>query len=70
MMVNNNSISSVVPNPMAGIYDMLQAAVAMMSDHLRLPLASFNINVIELKTGTVKSKFYDTEAGGPASDLE
>jgi 1-acylglycerone phosphate reductase len=61
MIVNNTSISSIVPNPMGGIYNMSKAATAMMTDTLRLELAPFGIKVIALKTGTVKSKFYENQ---------
>lgn len=64
MIVNNTSISSVVPNPMGGIYNMSKAATAMMTDTLRLELAPFGIKIIALKTGTVKSKFYENDPGG------
>jgi 1-acylglycerone phosphate reductase len=32
MIINNTSISSDVPNPMGGIYNMSKAATAMMTD--------------------------------------
>ena len=47
---------------------MSKAATVMMTDSLRLELAPFNIKIIELKTGAVKSKFYNQD-GGPQATL-
>ena len=69
MLVNNTSIVSVLPNPMAGIYNMSKAATAMMTDTLRLELAPFGIKVIDLKTGAVKSNFFDNQPGGTQASL-
>src|SRR2546423_2589153 len=69
MVVNNTSIASVMPNPMAGIYNMSKAAAAMMTDNLRLELAPFGIKVIDLKTGAVKSNFFDNQPGGAQASL-
>lgn len=69
MIVNNTSISSVVPNLMGGIYNMSKAATTMMTDTLGLELALFGIIVIALKTGTVKSKFYGNQTPGGGGEL-
>ncbi|MCJ1304728.1 hypothetical protein MMC08_007541 [Hypocenomyce scalaris] len=62
MVVNQTSIASVVPNPMAGIYNMSKAAVAQMTDNLRVELAPFGLKVVDLKTGAVSSKLFETQA--------
>lgn len=54
---------------MAGIYNMSKAATAMMTDNLRLELVSFDIKVIDLKTGAVKSKSYDNQPRGAQVSL-
>lgn len=54
---------------MAGIYNMSKAATAMMTDTLRLELAPFSIKVIDLKTGAVKSRFFDNQPGGTQASL-
>lgn len=59
MVVNNTSISSVVTVPMTGVYNASKAAAAMITDNLRLELAPFKIRVVDLKTGAVRSGFYD-----------
>lgn len=41
----------------------------MMTDTMRLELAPFNIKVIDLKTGTVKSGFFDNQVGGSKPSL-
>lgn len=69
ILVNNTSISPVAPNSMAGIYNMSKAATAMMTDNLRLELVPFDIKVIDLKTGAVKSKSYDNQPRGAQVSL-
>lgn len=64
VVVNNTSINSVLPIPMSGIYNASKAAAAMMTDTLRLELAPFDIKVVDLKTGAVKSNFYENRQGG------
>ena len=64
MIVNNTSIVSVLPNPMAGIYNSSKAAAAMLTDNLRLELGPFNIKVIDLKTGAVRTNFFNNQTGG------
>ena len=61
LVANQTSISSVCPNPMAGVYNMSKAAAAMLTDTLRLELAPFNIKVVDLKTGAVKSNFFENQ---------
>jgi NAD(P)-dependent dehydrogenase (short-subunit alcohol dehydrogenase family) len=43
---------------------MSKAATAVMTDTLRLEIAPFGIKIIALKTGTVKSKFYESRTPG------
>ncbi|KAF7558284.1 hypothetical protein G7Z17_g63 [Cylindrodendrum hubeiense] len=64
IIVNNTSVSSVVPTPMAGIYNASKAAAAMLTDNMRLELAPFGIKVVDLKTGAVKSRFFGNQEGG------
>ncbi|RVX75522.1 hypothetical protein B0A52_00875 [Exophiala mesophila] len=62
-VVNNTSIASVTPVPFQGAYGGSKAAIALMTDCLRLELQPFNIRVIELKTGNVNSKFFSNTNG-------
>jgi 1-acylglycerone phosphate reductase len=64
VVVMNSSVTSVVPVPGMGIYSASKAALAMLTDTLRLEVAPFGIRVVELKTGTVESNFH--EDGGKA----
>ena len=64
VVVMNSSLCSVVPVPGMGIYSASKAALAMLTDTLRLEVAPFGIRVVELKTGTVESNFH--EHGGKA----
>lgn len=59
MVVNNTSIASVAPMPTQGIYNASKAAAAMLTDNLRIELAPFSIKVVDLRTGGVRSNFYD-----------
>jgi short-subunit dehydrogenase len=59
MVVNNTSVLSVAPMPMQGIYSASKAAAAMLTDNLRIELAPFKIKVIDLRTGAVRSNFFD-----------
>ena len=56
VIANQTSLLSVVPFPFLGPYNASKAAVTMLSDTMRLELAPFDIQVVDLKTGTIKSK--------------
>ena len=58
MIVNQSSISSVVPVAMTGVYNASKAAVAQFTDTMRSELAPFDVRVVDLKTGAVMSHFY------------
>ena len=64
VVVMNSSLASVVPVPGMGIYGASKAALAMLTDTLRLEVAPFGIRVVELKTGSVESNFHKN--GGKA----
>lgn len=57
MIVNHTSVSSVTVLPFQAAYSASKAAMAMLSDGLRLELASFGVTVVEVKSGIVKSNF-------------
>ena len=69
LICNNTSGSSVVTTPLAAVYGASKAAAAMLTDGLRLELEPFGIRVVDLKTGGVKSKFYDNQQGGARPTL-
>ncbi|KAL9612724.1 MAG: hypothetical protein Q9167_002715, partial [Letrouitia subvulpina] len=55
MIVNNTSVAAVTTLPFQAAYNSSKAAMAMISDILRLELEPFGIKVIDLRTGVVKS---------------
>ena len=55
MIVNHTSVGSIAGLPFQAAYNSSKAAFAMFSDILRLELQAFNIKVVDLKTGGVKS---------------
>jgi 1-acylglycerone phosphate reductase len=65
-LINNTSISSVIPTPYSSVYQASKAAAPMFSDHMRLELEPFGIKVIDLKTGSVHTKFHANKQGGNA----
>jgi 1-acylglycerone phosphate reductase len=56
------SVGSVVPTPGLGIYNASKAALASLTDNLRVELSPFDVRVVELKTGSVKSNFFASES--------
>ncbi|KAK4154240.1 hypothetical protein C8A00DRAFT_32995 [Chaetomidium leptoderma] len=54
-IVNHTSVGSVAALPFQGIYNASKAALAMLSQTLRMELAPFDVRVIDLKTAGVKT---------------
>ncbi|KAH8667175.1 hypothetical protein BGZ61DRAFT_558591 [Ilyonectria robusta] len=57
MIVNQTSIAAVAAVPWQGVYCASKAALAMLSDTLRLELQPFGVKVIDLRTGIVNTNF-------------
>ncbi|RUS20536.1 hypothetical protein BC937DRAFT_94985 [Endogone sp. FLAS-F59071] len=57
-IVNVGSVVGFVSTPWAGIYSMTKAAVHSLSDTMRIELKPFNIDVIVLAPGCIKSNIY------------
>ncbi|KAK8127958.1 NAD(P)-binding protein [Apiospora sp. TS-2023a] len=55
MIVNHTSVGSVMPMPFQSVYNASKAALAMLTQTLRMEVAPFGIRVVELKTGGVKT---------------
>ena len=55
MIVNHTSVGSVTAIPFQGIYNSSKAALAMLSETMRLELSAFGIRVIDLKTAGVRT---------------
>jgi NADP-dependent 3-hydroxy acid dehydrogenase YdfG len=63
-IVNIGSVSGVTATPFGGAYCGTKAAVHMLSDALRMEMAPFGVEVIEVQPGAVASRFADTAAAG------
>ena len=57
LVINIGSISSVLITPFAGAYCASKAAVHALSGALRLELAPFGIQVLEVQPGAIESSF-------------
>ena len=55
--------------PYMGIYSSSKAAVYSLSDCLRVELAPFDIKVVTLVTGSVKTEFFNHKEGGKLVSL-
>ena len=55
MIVNQTSIGAVTTLPFQAVYNSSKAAMAMITDSMRLELQPFGIQVIDLRTGIVKT---------------
>ena len=58
-IVNISSISGILNTPFAGAYCSTKAAVTAFSDCLRMELAPFNIQVITVQPGGIRSNLAD-----------
>ena len=59
MIVNHTSVVSIILNAHAGVYHASKAASAMLTDTLRLEMKPFGIRVVEIKTGGIRSNFFE-----------
>lgn len=57
LVVNIGSISSVLITPFAGTYCASKAAVAALTGSLRMELAPFGVEVMEVQPGAIESSF-------------
>ena len=68
LVVNIGSVSGVLVTPFAGAYCASKAAVHALSDALRMELAPFGIQVMEVQPGAIESSF-GTNASRSAEQL-
>jgi 1-acylglycerone phosphate reductase len=59
MVVNQTSVASVIGLPFQSTYNASKAALAMFSECFRIEMQPFNIKVVDLRTGGVKSRFFE-----------
>ena len=73
LIVNQTSVGACTTIPFQSVYNASKAAFAMFSDTLRLELQPFGINVVDLRTGVVKtnliSNVQQTQKEGGREDL-
>ncbi|OTA81922.1 hypothetical protein M434DRAFT_401199 [Hypoxylon sp. CO27-5] len=55
LIVNQTSVGASATIPFQAIYNSSKAALAMLSDSLRLELQPFGIKVVDLRTGVVRT---------------
>lgn len=63
-IVNIGSVSGVTTTPFGGAYSATKAAVHLMSDALRMELARWGIEVVEVQPGSIQSGFGDRATQG------
>lgn len=63
-IVNIGSVSGVTTTPCGGAYSASKAVVHMVSDALRMELASFGIEVITVQPGSIESSFGTRASSG------
>lgn len=62
-ILNIGSVVSRANVPWQGIYNSSKAALALLNDTLRVELLPFNIGVLHVVTGGIKTKFYANAEG-------
>jgi 1-acylglycerone phosphate reductase len=55
LVANHTSAGSVAAIPFQGVYNASKAALAMLTETMRMELSAFGIRVVDLKTGGVRS---------------
>lgn len=60
-VLNHGSMSSLLMPPMTGAYTASKAAVAALSDTMRIELAPFGVHVVHLITGLCKSNMFNPD---------
>ncbi|KAH7025013.1 short chain dehydrogenase [Microdochium trichocladiopsis] len=63
VIVNNTSAGSSILLLWAGVYSLAKAATAMMCEVLRLELEPLGVQVVDIKTGGVKTNFHSNQLG-------
>ncbi|HNX25392.1 MAG TPA: SDR family oxidoreductase [Spirochaetota bacterium] len=62
-IINISSVSGVLTTPFGGAYCSSKAAVNSISDAMRMELAPFNIQVVTVQPGAIKSNFGNRASG-------
>lgn len=69
MVVNQTSLASVSSVPFTGVYSASKAALANLTDTMRLEMGIFGVAFVDLKTGAVQSNFQKNLGPGSKQEL-
>jgi 1-acylglycerone phosphate reductase len=58
-IINNSSVAGVTTLPFQGIYNASKAAISSITRTLRLEMKPFGVQVVDLHTGLVKTRFFE-----------
>ncbi|KAL3486430.1 hypothetical protein BJX62DRAFT_242039 [Aspergillus germanicus] len=64
-IINIGSVLGKMPIPWQGYYNASKAAVAMLTDQMRIKFSPWKVRAILLTTGAIRTKFLDNLAGAP-----
>ncbi|CZR67743.1 probable short-chain dehydrogenase/reductase [Phialocephala subalpina] len=58
-VINIGSVAGITPMPWQGYYNATKAAVALITDNMRIEMAPWGVKFINVITGGVKSRFFE-----------
>lgn len=64
-IINIGSVLGKMPFPWQGYYNASKAAVAIMTDQMRLEFSPWGVRAILVTTGAIKTKFFDNLPSAP-----
>lgn len=64
-IINIGSVLGKMPLPWQGFYNASKAAVAMITDQMRIELSPWGIRAILVNTGAIKTHFFDNMPSKP-----
>ena len=64
LIVNIGSVSGILTTPFSGAYCASKAAVHSVSDAMRMELAPFNVQVVDVRPGAIESDFGNNAMSG------
>ncbi|KAL5044240.1 hypothetical protein BDW71DRAFT_199111 [Aspergillus fruticulosus] len=64
-IINIGSVLGKMPFPWSGYYNASKAAVAMLTDQMRIEFAPWKVRAILVNTGAIRTKFLDNLATAP-----
>ncbi|KAI9035897.1 SDR family oxidoreductase [Aspergillus affinis] len=64
-IINIGSVLGKMPFPWQGLYNASKAAVAMITDQLRIELSPWGVRAILVNTGAIKTRFFDNLSSKP-----